>query len=552
MQFTLHSLGRATSPLIALLAMAACGGGGHMLPPTYSIGGTVSGIDAGKSLILRNNGGDALTVNVNGAFSFVTKIASGGAYAVTATAPQGETCTVTAGSGTAAADVTSVAVSCNAVFSVGGSVSGLVGKGLVLELSATDVDQVLAIGANGQFAFMPTVNSGGRYLVSIKQQPSSPAQSCVVGNGSFAAGGFLSNGSDITDVGVVCGEFAYVTNAADNTISAFSVDANTGAITSVGAPAIAGQGPSAIANTIYTGSWYVYVVNGASNDVSAFVADAGSGALVPVPGSPFTAGSQPSAAAIYAVINAGDYSPPPQRLKYYLYVANLGSDDLSAYGIDRATGVPTPLSPVTYATGAGPSVVAIQPRGGFLYVADTGGSSDISAFSIDGLSGGLKPVVGSPFLSGGNVRSLVFAVDGKFLYAADASGAAAAIYGFSVDPSTGALTSLGGLPLALPSCDHIVTDQTGAYLYAAAGTSVFGYSIDRNTGALSPLPGFPLAAGANATTLSIDSTNQYLYAGNAGAGTVSGFALNAATGALTTIPGSPFAVGSSADFIVTF
>jgi 6-phosphogluconolactonase (cycloisomerase 2 family) len=171
---------------------------------------------------------------------------------------------------------------------------------------------------------------------------------------------------------------------------------------------------------------------------------------------------------------------------------------------------------------------------------------------IDGISGGLTPVPGSPFPSGGKVRSLGFGAGGKFLYAADASVAAAAIFGFSVDPGTGALTSLGGSPLTLPSCDYLVADQTGAYLYATTGESVFGYGIDRNTGALSPLPGFPVTVGANATTLSIDPTNQYLYVGNAGAGTVSGFALNAATGALTTIPGSPFAVGSSADFVDTF
>ena len=541
------------------LLMVACGGGssgGSGPPPAFTIGGTVSGL-VGTGLVLSDNGGDALTVNASGAFTFATKITSGGAYNVTAAAPQGEACAVTGGAGTAAADVTSVTVSCNSAFSVGGSVSGLVGQGLVLELSAFDSDQVLAVSGNGPFSFSPTANSGYRYVVNIKQQPHSPAQECMVGRGSYVTGGFLSNGSDITDVGVVCGEFAYVTSAADNSVSVFSVDASTGALNSLGAPILAGHGPYALANTMYTGSRYLYVVNGASNDVSAFAADASSGALTPVPGSPFTAGSKPSAAAIYAVINAGDYSPPPQRLRYYLYVANAGSNDVSAYRIDGA--IPTPLSPAAYATGAGPSAVAIYPGGGlvhsgggFLYVANASGSSDISAFLINGISGGLTPVVGSPFPSGSKVRSLVFGADGKFLYAADASGGAAAIYGFSVDPSTGALTSLGGLPLALPSCDFIVADQTGAYLFAAAGASLFGYSIDRSTGELSPLSGFPVAIGASVTTLSIDPTNQYLYVGNAAAGTVIGFALNAATGGLTTIPGSPFVLGSSADFIATF
>src|ERR1700694_567561 len=108
--------------LFAALPLGACGGGGGT-PPTYSIGGTVSGIDAGQSAILRDNGGDDLTVSANGAFAFVTRIASGGAYAVTVTAPEGKTCTVTGGSGTVSATVTNVAVACvgNASSSIGGT-----------------------------------------------------------------------------------------------------------------------------------------------------------------------------------------------------------------------------------------------------------------------------------------------------------------------------------------------------------------------------------------------------------------------------------------------
>ena len=119
--------------------------------------------------------------------------------------------------------------------------------------------------------------------------------------------------------------------------------------------------------------------------------------------------------------------------------------------------------------------------------------------------------------------------------------------GFSIHPymgdaNDGALTALPGFPYDLPSCSYIVADQTGAYLYATAGTNVFGFSIDKQTGALSPLPGSPVAVGATADTVSIDPTNQFLYVTNRSAGKVTGFNLNAATGELTSMPGSPFAV----------
>ena len=67
------------------------------------------------SLVLKNNAGDALTINANStSFTFATAVASGAAYAVTAgTQPSGLTCSVSSGSGTiASANVTNVGVAC--------------------------------------------------------------------------------------------------------------------------------------------------------------------------------------------------------------------------------------------------------------------------------------------------------------------------------------------------------------------------------------------------------------------------------------------------------
>lgn len=86
-----------------------------------TVGGTVSGLGAGRSVVLQNNGGDDLTVNADGAFTFPMWIVHNTAYAVTvAGQPTGQTCSVTNGSGLAndAAiiptpyGVTSVAVTC--------------------------------------------------------------------------------------------------------------------------------------------------------------------------------------------------------------------------------------------------------------------------------------------------------------------------------------------------------------------------------------------------------------------------------------------------------
>jgi sugar lactone lactonase YvrE len=84
--------------------------------PSYAIGGTLTGLAANTKLILLDNGGDALTLAANGAFSFAAPIAFNTAYAVTVgTQPLWQNCSVSNGSGTATADVSSVQVNCAAV-----------------------------------------------------------------------------------------------------------------------------------------------------------------------------------------------------------------------------------------------------------------------------------------------------------------------------------------------------------------------------------------------------------------------------------------------------
>jgi hypothetical protein len=84
--------------------------------PTYSVGGTVTGLDCGGGtgcLWLENNGVDEVFLD-NGPFTFPTELADGGGYSVTvAGKPEDQTCTVSNGSGTiSAADVTDVIVAC--------------------------------------------------------------------------------------------------------------------------------------------------------------------------------------------------------------------------------------------------------------------------------------------------------------------------------------------------------------------------------------------------------------------------------------------------------
>jgi len=147
--------------------------------PGFSVGGTVSGL-TGSGLVLRNNGGDDLTVS-GSTFMFPGRVALGGSYAVTVkTQPTGQTCTVSNGSGSnVSADVGNVAVSCAiSTYSISGNVSGLSGAGLVLQNGS----ESLPIVGNGIFTFANKVSYGSSYAVSVKTQP--VGQTCSVGSGS--------------------------------------------------------------------------------------------------------------------------------------------------------------------------------------------------------------------------------------------------------------------------------------------------------------------------------------------------------------------------------
>src|SRR5438445_11611474 len=90
----------------ALLALSACsgrgdGGTGPGPASSFAIGGTTSGLSG--TVVLQNNGGDNLSISVNGGFTFGAAPTNARPYAVTVLAqPAATTSTVANGSGTAA------------------------------------------------------------------------------------------------------------------------------------------------------------------------------------------------------------------------------------------------------------------------------------------------------------------------------------------------------------------------------------------------------------------------------------------------------------------
>ncbi len=172
--------------------------------PQHHLGGTVIGL-AGSGLVLSfDEAGETLPVAADGSFVFAATLAQGATYTVTIAAqPQtpAQACVVVNGSGTmGGADVGNVVVNCGATDtrSIGGSVSGLAGGGLVLQLNGGGD---LAISANGGYAFPLRLLDGASYIVTVKTQPQ--GQLCTLDHATGTV-----QGADVSDVDASCAPLA--------------------------------------------------------------------------------------------------------------------------------------------------------------------------------------------------------------------------------------------------------------------------------------------------------------------------------------------------------
>ena len=187
---------------------------------------TVQGLAPGNHVVLLNNGADSQTVSTNGSFKFAQTVLSGSPYAVSVltqpTSPP-QTCLVTggasgSGSGTVqGADVTNVTVTCATdTFKVGGTVTGLTGSGLVLQNNGGNNT---GVSADGPFTFGTPVPSGSPYAVTVKTQPTKPAQTCKVTGGDSGTGSGTVQGADVTTVTVTCATDTNTTYTVGGTVT---------------------------------------------------------------------------------------------------------------------------------------------------------------------------------------------------------------------------------------------------------------------------------------------------------------------------------------------
>jgi 6-phosphogluconolactonase (cycloisomerase 2 family) len=493
---------------------------------SYTISANVVGLSgASTGLVLQLDGTSNPTIHASGTVALTPTVASGATYTVAVLTPPStptQSCVPSPATGPVTNAPITVTVTCvTSTFTVGGTVSGVVGNGLVLKDTVSGHTTTPAVVAGAMtFTIATAVNSGALYDVVVQTQPTTPGQYCTVANPTGTVGG-----TNVTSVAVTCrneGRFAFFLDSTAQTVTPYSIDTS--------------NGPTAGVLT---------------------VAQAGPFAAIP------TAGSNPVAIAIAVKNPSGTY----------LYTADNGSGDVAQFSAAVNGAVTFVGVTPTGITGSTPTGIAIDPSGDFLLVTDsesgTGGTTNgaIAVFSISQVDGTLTLVANSPFLTapvldtGAHPTSVAVDPSDKYVYATNLYNQPLGLAGFTIDtvtsdPTAGNLTPFATnpqVPTAIPGGPSSVTiDPLDRFVYVANsfGNTVSGWTINSTSGALTAIPGSPFGGTtfsntATVAALAIDPSGQFLYGTDSTNNDVVAFAINPTTGALTALStGSTLATGN--------
>jgi 6-phosphogluconolactonase (cycloisomerase 2 family) len=229
----------------------------------------------------------------------------------------------------------------------------------------------------------------------------------------------------------------------------------------------------------------------------------------------------------------------------FAYLADAGASTFDAYSVVASTGVFTTL-PSPFANQ--PVQVILHPSGHFLYIID--GTSFVAAYTVNSTTGTATNTGFLTVPAGANgFAKGVIDRTGKFFYAVsnnNATGPTDALYAYTINQTTGALTVVAGSPfttnLNVP-VDVQIAHQTGAandYLYVinngdeVTAGSVAGFSIDPTSGVPTALGTPTIATGVSPLFSTIDPSGTHLYVPNSVDLTVSVYSI-ASTGILTQV-----------------
>ena len=333
--------------------------------------------------------------------------------------------------------------------------------------------------------------------------------------------------------------FMYVVGQGDNGIRAFS-EKSTGDLSPLAVSSFSTV-PRPVSIALHPSKNFLYVPNQTSNTVSGFTVDHAAGVLTPIG----------TALSPTPVCNPGVCSNPigvaVNSGGQFLFVLNQGSASpavsasISVFNIDQTRGLLSPASFTTLAV-QNPQFLAISPTQGFLYVSN-GAAGNISALAI-GTGGVLTELSGSPFSLGAGATAAGLAIDpkGQFLYAADSANNKIA----SFNVAGGPLATIGSFPAGTKPV-AVAVDSSSSFVYSANQGSNDVSAFKAASGALTQVAGSPYLVQPTGSVgapqpifLAVDVSNTFLYVANFGSSSISAFGIKSSDGTLALITDSPF------------
>ncbi|MEW6684185.1 MAG: beta-propeller fold lactonase family protein [Nitrospirota bacterium] len=341
-------------------------------------------------------------------------------------------------------------------------------------------------------------------------------------------------------------KYAFILNQGASTISSYDVNAVSGVLSPNGAQLLTGGLGIPRATAVDPFARFVYVAH-ASNEISAYRINAANGSLPSV--DTVTAGVDPSVTV--SVDPTAVTIEPSGRFAYAAGSSLAGSTgwQVVVLTIDQSTGELTEVTGAGLDIGTLPVSMTADPTGRFLYTVDSG-SDSVSAFTIDPATG-LLTSVGAALSVADDPRSVAVDASGRFAYVVSAGSTPNQIQGFAIDADTGALTSLMS-PLATGTNPQAVAaDPTGRFVYVANANAntITPYAIDieevidARMGELTA-GNVSTPTGTSPTALAVEPGGKFIYVTNQASNSLATYSISQTTGNLTRVSSASIPSGT--------
>ena len=267
-------------------------------------------------------------------------------------------------------------------------------------------------------------------------------------------------------------------------VLAYSINADTGALTLINSAASAGRGPCHV--SVSPDGKSVLVANYSSGTAALLPVRADGGVNTPA------SFDQHEGKSIHPSRQKGPnaHSITPSTNGLFAFSANLGTDKVYIYRIDGGTLAPADTPSVSLEPGSGPRHLALSPDGRHAYVINEL-SNTITTFALDPLTGALTarqtvPTLPADFTASNTTAEVVVHPSGRFVYGSNRGHNSIAV--FAVDPATATFSPVEHVSTQGRTPRNVSNDPTGRWLIAANqdSASLVVYSVDSASGKLTP------------------------------------------------------------------